>query len=179
MISIINSHFQIRFYSEWGKPCHDERVLFEMLNLEGAQAGLSWETILKKRESYRIAFDNWDADIIAGYTQKKVEELLQNPGIVRNRLKVQAVITNAKAYQVLRAEFGGLDNYLWSQVPGRSPIINGGDQRIVSSPLSDSISKDLKKRSFKFVGTTIIYAYLQAVGLVNDHDNDCDFRCES
>lgn len=161
---------------EWGKPCHDERVLFEMLNLEGAQAGLSWETILKKRENYRLAFDNWDAEIISKYDQTKVQELLQNPGIVRNRLKVNAVVTNAQAYLKLREEFGGLDNYLWSQVPGRSPIISNGRERIITSPLSDSISKDLKKRKFKFVGSTIIYAYLQAVGLVNDHDHLCDWR---
>jgi DNA-3-methyladenine glycosylase I len=147
-----------------------------MLNLEGAQAGLSWETILKKRENYRNAFDNWDAEIISKYDQMKIQELLQNPGIVRNRLKVNAVVTNAKAYLSLRDEFGGLDNYLWSQVPGGTPIISSGHERIITSPLSDSISKDLKRRSFKFVGSTIIYAYLQAVGIVNDHDLHCDWR---
>jgi DNA-3-methyladenine glycosylase I len=162
--------------SEWGKPCHDEKVLFEMLNLEGAQAGLSWETILKKRENYRVAFDNWDAEIISRYDQTKIQELLQNPGIVRNRLKVQACVTNAKAYLTLREEFGGLDNYLWSQVPGGVPILSQSRERIITSPLSDSISKDLKKRNFKFVGSTIIYAYLQAVGVVNDHDLDCHWR---
>jgi DNA-3-methyladenine glycosylase I len=147
-----------------------------MLNLEGAQAGLSWETILKKRENYRVAFDNWDPEIISKYDQTKIEELLQNPGIVRNRLKVNAVVTNANAYLSLKDEFGGLDNYLWSQVPGRIPIRSNGRERIITSPLSDTISKDLKKRNFKFVGSTIMYAYLQAVGIVNDHDLNCDWR---
>lgn len=147
-----------------------------MLNLEGAQAGLSWITVLNKRENYRVAFDNWDATIISKYDQDKVNELAQNSGIIRHRGKIQAVITNSKAYLELCEEFGGLDNYLWSKVPNNSPILWDGGERIITSPLSDQISKDLKKRGFKFVGSTIIYAYLQAVGVVNDHELDCHCR---
>lgn len=158
---------------EWGVPCHDERQLFEMLNLEGAQAGLSWETILNKRAAYRQAFDEWDAEKIAKYGDDKVAELLANPGIVRNRLKVAAAISNAQAYLRLRAECGGLDPYLWAYVAGK-PINNRGE-RIITSPISDAISKDLKKRGFKFVGSTIIYAYMQAIGMVQDHAADCDW----
>lgn len=160
---------------EWGVPCHDELRLFEMLNLEGAQAGLSWETILNKRENYRQAFDNWDAEKIAAYDERKVAELLANPGIVRNRLKIAATIGNARAYLALRQECGGLDAWLWAYVNG-VPIRNDG-QRIISTELSDRISKDLKKRGFKFVGTTIIYAYMQAIGMVMDHAADCEWRC--
>ncbi|MFZ6655734.1 DNA-3-methyladenine glycosylase I [Undibacterium sp. TJN19] len=159
---------------EWGVPCHDERQLFEMLNLEGAQAGLSWETILNKRENYRLAFDNWDAQKVAGYDAEKVAELLANPGIVRNRLKVAAAITNAKAYLKLCEEKGSLDAYLWAYVDGK-PIINHGE-RIITTELSDRISKDLLKRGFKFVGSTIIYAYMQAIGMVNDHAATCEWR---
>ncbi|MFZ6771237.1 DNA-3-methyladenine glycosylase I [Undibacterium sp. SXout7W] len=159
---------------EWGVPCHDERRLFEMLNLEGAQAGLSWETILNKRDNYRIAFDQWDAHIIATYGSDKVAELLANPGIVRNRLKVAATITNAHAYLRLCEECGGLDSYLWAYVNGQ-PIHNHGE-RIIKTDLSDRISKDLSKRGFKFVGSTIIYAYMQAIGMVQDHASDCDWR---
>jgi DNA-3-methyladenine glycosylase I len=159
---------------EWGKPCHDETTLFEMLNLEGAQAGLSWETILNKRDAYRAAFDGWDADKIARYGEKKVAELLANPGIVRNRLKVAAAITNAKAYLQLRDEMGGLDPYLWSWVGGE-PIVNQWKpgQAPAKTELSDALSKDLSKRGFKFVGSTIIYAYMQAIGMVNDHSPSC------
>ncbi|MFZ6768142.1 DNA-3-methyladenine glycosylase I [Undibacterium sp. Di26W] len=159
---------------EWGVPCHDERRLFEMLNLEGAQAGLSWETILNKRENYRQAFDQWDAKKIATYGPDKVAELLANPGIVRNRLKVAAAITNAQAYLRLCEEVGSLDAYLWAHVDGK-PLINNGE-RIITTDLSDRISKDLAKRGFKFVGSTIIYAYMQAIGLVNDHAANCDWR---
>ena len=159
--------------NEWGVPCHDERKLFEMLNLEGAQAGLSWETILNKRENYRQAFDQWDAEKIANYDERQVETLMQNAGIVRNRLKIQACITNAKAYLQLRQEVGGLDSYLWQYVNG-TPLHNQGE-RIVTSGISDSISKDLKKRGFKFVGSTIIYAYMQAIGMAQDHSADCDW----
>ena len=157
---------------DWGVECHDERVLFEMLNLEGAQAGLSWETILNKRENYRAAFDQWDAKKIAQYDEDKVEALMQNAGIVRNRLKINATITNAKAYLQLCKEVGGLEPYLWSQIKGK-PQRN--PERIITSPMSDSISKDLKKRGFKFVGSTIIYAYMQSIGMVNDHSSDCDW----
>jgi DNA-3-methyladenine glycosylase I len=157
--------------NEWGVPCHDETTLFEMLNLEGAQAGLSWETILNKRDTYRIAFDGWDAEKIAAYDGEKVAELLANPGIVRNRLKVAAAITNAQAYLRLRAEGQTLDSYLWAFVDGQ-PIVNHGAY-VTKTPLSDRISKDLLKRGFKFVGSTIIYAYMQGIGMVDDHQPAC------
>lgn len=160
---------------EWGVPCRDEVRLFEMLNLEGAQAGLSWETVLNKRDSYREAFDQWDAGKIARYGDAKVAELLANPGIIRNRLKVAAAITNAQAYLRLKEETGGLGPFLWAYVDGK-PIQNAWkDLRDcpASTPLSDRISKDLSKRGFKFVGSTIIYAYMQAIGMVNDHFVDC------
>lgn len=160
---------------EWGVPCHDELRLFEMLNLEGAQAGLSWETILKKRETYRAAFDGWDAEKIAAYGPDKVAELLADPGIVRNRLKVAATIGNAQAYLRLRAEGSSLDQFLWAYVDGQ-PIVNPGPERIIKTALSDRISKDLSKRGFKFVGSTIIYAYMQAIGMVDDHDPACFCR---
>jgi DNA-3-methyladenine glycosylase I len=159
---------------EWGVPCHDENRLFEMLNLEGAQAGLSWETILNKRENYRAAFDGWGAEKIARYDQAKVNELLANPGIVRNRLKIAAAITNAKAYLALRQQGLTLDAYLWAFVDGQ-PIVSrlGTGERLVTTELSDRISKDLAKRGFKFVGSTIVYAYMQAIGMVDDHDPAC------
>jgi DNA-3-methyladenine glycosylase I len=160
---------------EWGLPCHDELRLFEMLNLEGAQAGLSWETILNKRESYRAAFDHWDARKIAAYGPDKVAELLANPGIVRNKLKVAAAIGNAQAYLRLVEEGSSLDRFLWAYVDGK-PIVNTvlkqGD-RPAKTALSDRISKDLAKRGFKFVGSTIVYAYMQGIGMVNDHDQAC------
>lgn len=161
--------------TEWGVPLHDERALFEFLLLEGAQAGLSWLTILKKREGYRKAFDNFDAGRIARYTPKKIEKLLQDPGIVRNRLKVAAAVTNAQATLAIREEFGGLGAYFWRFVDG-TPIVNQWremSQVPASTPLSDTISKDLKKRGFKFVGSTIVYAHMQATGMVNDHTVDC------
>lgn len=163
--------------TEWGVPCHDENRLFEMLNLEGAQAGLSWETILNKRENYRVAFDGWDAKKIAGYDAAKVAELLANAGIVRNRLKVAAAITNAQAYLRLREEGSTLDQYLWAFVGGK-PIVNHWktNDRPAKTELSDRISKDLAKRGFKFVGSTIVYAYMQGIGMVNDHDPACFCR---
>ena len=163
--------------TEWGVPCHDERRLFEMLNLEGAQAGLSWETILNKRENYRRAFDDWDARKIATYDAEKVAKLLANPGIVRNRLKIAATIQNAQAYQRLCTELGSLDRYIWQFVDGQ-PIINHwptAQQRPASTVLAESISKDLRQRGFKFVGPTIVYAFLQGVGVVNDHTADCSW----
>jgi DNA-3-methyladenine glycosylase I len=160
---------------EWGVPCHDETRLFEMLNLEGAQAGLSWETILNKRDNYRIAFDGWAAEKIARYDAAKVAALLDNPGIVRNRLKVAATISNAQAYLRLREEIGGLDRFLWAYVDGK-PLRNAW-KTLKDCPakttLSDRISKDLTQRGFKFVGSTIVYAYMQAIGMVNDHSVDC------
>lgn len=160
---------------EWGVPCHDETQLFEMLNLEGAQAGLSWETILNKRATYRAAFDGWDVDKIARYDADKVAALLADPGIVRNRLKVAATITNAQAYLRLKEETGGLGPYLWAWVGG-TPLQSTWKTYKDAPPkteLSDRISKDLAKRGFKFVGSTIIYAYMQAIGMVNDHCVDC------
>jgi DNA-3-methyladenine glycosylase I len=162
---------------EWGVECHDENRLFEMLNLEGAQAGLSWETILNKRANYRAAFDGWDPEKIARYDAAKVAELLANAGIVRNRLKVAAAITNAQAYLRLRDEGLTLDQYLWAFVDG-APIVNHwpSGERPAKTELSDRISKDLLKRGFKFVGSTIVYAYMQAIGMVDDHDLSCFAR---
>ncbi|WP_028101514.1 DNA-3-methyladenine glycosylase I [Pseudoduganella violaceinigra] len=160
---------------EWGVPCRDELRLFEMLNLEGAQAGLSWETILNKRDNYRAAFDGWDARKIAAYDAAKIEALLADPGIVRNRLKVNAAVSNARAYLRLLEEGGSLASLMWGYVDDK-PIVNRvqaqGD-RPARTELSDRISKDLAKRGFKFVGSTIIYAYMQGIGMVNDHDLAC------
>ena len=160
---------------EWGVPCHDELRLFEMLNLEGAQAGLSWETILNKRENYRAAFDQWDAKKIARYDEHKFAELMGNAGIVRNRLKIAATINNAKAYLRLCEEAKSLDAYLWAYVDCK-PLQGGwSDKEAIpaKTTLSDQISKDLIKRGFKFVGSTIIYAYMQGIGMVNDHPETC------
>lgn len=159
---------------EWGVECHDENRLFEMLNLEGAQAGLSWETILNKRDNYRAAFDGWDPEAIARYDAARVAQLLANAGIVRNRLKVAAAITNAQAYLRLREEGLTLDAYLWAFVDGK-PVVNHwpSGARPAKTELSDRISKDLARRGFKFVGSTIIYAYMQAIGMVDDHDLAC------
>ena len=160
---------------EWGVPGHDDRHLFEMINLEGAQAGLSWLTILKKRESYRAAFANFDAARIARFDDRKVAQLLANPGIVRNRLKVAATIQNAKAFLVVKKEFGSFDCYIWQFVKGR-PIQNRWRAMSVvpaSTAESAAMSKDLLKRGFRFVGPTICYAFMQAVGMVNDHLISC------
>ncbi len=160
---------------EWGVPCYDDRALFELLILEGAQAGLSWITILKKRENYRRLFDNFDAAKIARYTPKKIEKLLQDPGIVRNRLKVEATVTNARLFLEIQKEPGGFSGYIWSFVDGK-PITNRWRKMSdvpASTPESDAMSKALKKRGFKFVGSTICYAFMQAAGLVNDHTVDC------
>lgn len=163
---------------EWGKPVHDDRRLFEMLILEGAQAGLSWITILRKRENYRMAFNNFDVKKIAKYDSKKVARLLQNEGIIRNRLKINAAIQNAKLFLEVQKEFGSFDKYIWSRFGGMDgkPIKNKWES-IKEIPAktkeSDAMSKDLKKRGFKFVGSTICYAFMQAVGMVNDHTVDC------
>jgi len=160
---------------EWGVPSHDEAHLFEMLILEGAQAGLSWATILKKRPAYRVAFDGFDAEKMARYTQPRIEKLLQDTGIVRNRLKVQAAVTNARAYLKLRDEQGGLAPYLWGFVDGE-PVVNrfrSLSEVPAQTPVSEALSKDLKKRGFRFVGPTICYAYMQSVGMVNDHLLSC------
>lgn len=159
---------------EWGVPLHVDQRLFEMLNLEGAQAGLSWLTILKKREGYRKAFDNFNPGKIAKYDDKKRLELLNDQGIVRNKLKINAVIENAKAFLSIQKEFGSFDKYIWQFVKGKP--IRGGKQP-GSTPESDLMSKDLKKRGFKFVGSTVCYAFMQAVGMVNDHSPEC-FRAK-
>ena len=161
--------------TEWGVPQHDDRVLFEFLILEGAQAGLSWSTILKKRENYRAALDQFDARRIAKYDDRKVAQLLADPGIVRNRLKIAATIRNAKAFLEVQKEFGTFDKYLWQFIGGR-PRQNAWTalkQVPAKTPESDAMSKDLLQRGFKFVGSTICYALMQAVGMVNDHPVDC------
>lgn len=160
---------------EWGVPVHDDRLLFEFLTLEGAQAGLSWITILRKRPAYREAFARFDPEAVARFDDAKVAELLANPGIVRNRLKVESTITNARAFLAVQEEFGSFDAYQWSFVEGR-PIRNAWQsirEIPASTPLSDAMSRDLKKRGFRFVGTTICYAHMQAIGMVNDHTVDC------
>ena len=160
---------------EWGVPVHNDRLLFEFLTLEGAQAGLSWITILRKRPGYRAAFAGFDPEVVARFDAAKVAELLANPGIVRNRLKVESAITNARAFLAVQEEFGSFDAYQWRFVDGR-PIKNAWKsiQEIpASTPISDAMSRDLKRRGFRFVGTTICYAHMQAVGMVNDHTVDC------
>lgn len=160
---------------EWGVPVHDDRTWFEFLVLEGAQAGLSWITILKKRENYRKAFDNFDVQKVARYTPARIEKLLLDPGIVRNRLKVESTVSNAKAFIAVQKEFGSFDAYMW-QWTGGKPVINRPRSLKdvpASTELSDRISKDMKKRGFRFVGSTIIYAHLQATGVVNDHLVSC------
>ena len=160
---------------EWGVPVHDDQVFFEFVTLEGAQAGLSWETILRKRDAYRRAFDDFDPERVARYTPKKLERLMADPGIVRNRLKVDSAVTNASAFLEVRGEFGSFDDYIWRFVDGK-PRLNQvralGDVP-ASTPESDAMSKDLKKRGFRFVGTTICYAFMQATGMVNDHAVTC------
>ena len=160
---------------EWGVPVHDDRLLFEFLTLEGAQAGLSWITVLRKRESYRAAFENFDPALVARFDEAKQMELLANPGIIRNRLKVASTITNAGVFLKIQEEFGSFDAYLWHFVDGR-PIQNAWrsiKEVSASTPVSDALSRDLKKRGFRFVGSTICYAMMQAVGMANDHTIDC------
>jgi len=160
---------------EWGVPLHDDNRLFEMLILEGAQAGLSWLTVLKKRENYRAAFDGFDPSAMAQWDQAKIEALLRNPGIIRNRLKIEAARTNARVFLQVAREFGSFDVFIWSFVNNRSIRNSWQDIREIpaTTPESDSMSKELKKRGFKFVGSTICYAFMQAVGMVNDHVADC------
>ncbi len=161
--------------TEWGMPVHDDRKLFEMLILEGAQAGLSWLTVLKRRENYRKAYGNFDPVKIAQWDQEKIASLLQNPGIIRNRLKVEAARSNARAFLHTAGEYGSFDTFIWSFVGGR-PIRNSWKdikEIPATTPESDRMSKDLKKRGFRFVGPTICYAFMQAVGMVNDHVVDC------
>jgi DNA-3-methyladenine glycosylase I len=166
----------VRYHDkEWGRPVHDDRLLFEMLILEGAQAGLSWSTILHKRANYQRLFASFDPKKVARFDAARKAKLLQDPGIVRNRLKIDSTVTNAQAFLEVQREFGSFDAYLWAFV-NRRPLINGPTAATgvpARTDLSDRISKDLKKRGFRFVGTTILYAYLQAVGVVNDHSRDC------
>jgi DNA-3-methyladenine glycosylase I len=160
---------------EWGVPQHDDRVLFEFLILEGAQAGLSWDTILKKRENYRAAFNRFDAKKIARYDRRKMQALMRDEGIVRNRLKIAAAVQNAKSFLAVQKEFGSFDGYVWQFVGGK-PRVNAwkSGQRVPASTAeSDAMSKDLKKRGFTFVGSTICYAFMQATGMVNDHAVEC------
>lgn len=166
----------VRYHDEeWGVPVHDDRTLFEFLILEGAQAGLSWITILRKREAYREAFANFDARKVARIDGRRRRTLMNNPGIVRNRLKIESTVTNAQAFLAVQKEFGSFDRYLWAFVGGR-PIVNRWTQMKQIPPRtaeSDSLSKDLQQRGFRFVGSTIMYAFMQAVGMVNDHTVDC------
>jgi DNA-3-methyladenine glycosylase I len=165
---------------EWGVPQHDDRVLFEFLILEGAQAGLSWDTILRKRDNYRKAFDGFDPEKVARYGQRKSQQLLRDEGIIRNRLKIASAVRNAKAFLAVQKEFGSFDRYIWQFVGGK-PRVNSwkaGNRLPASTPESDAMSKDLKKRGFNFVGSTICYAFMQATGMVNDHVVEC-FRYRS
>lgn len=170
------SELMIEYHDhEWGVPLHDDRGLFEFLILEGAQAGLSWETILRKRQAYREAFDQFDAALVANYGDKKIAQLLANAGIVRNRLKIAAAIQNAQAFLKAQKEFGSFDAYLWQHVNNKSITNhwNSLPEIPARTAESDALSKDLKRRGFKFVGSTICYAFMQAVGMVNDHTTNC------
>jgi DNA-3-methyladenine glycosylase I len=160
---------------EWGRPVHDDRLLFEFLVLEGAQAGLSWLTVLKKRDNYRKAFDDFDAAKIARYDAKKIKQLLNNEGIIRNRLKIASAVANAKAFLAVVKEFGSFDKYIWQFVDGKyqKNRVPHYKQLPATTPQSDAMSRDLKKRGFNFVGSTICYAFMQATGMVNDHTTDC------
>ena len=154
---------------EWGVPVYDDRLLFEMLVLEGFQAGLSWECVLNKREAFRLAFDNFDLEMVCGYQEDDVEKLMKNPGIIRNRRRIQAAVKNAWVFREIQREFQSFSNYLWQWTEGEVIYEKGK----TCSELSDKVSKDLKKRGMKFVGTTIIYAYLQAVGVIYSHETGC------
>ena len=164
--------------NRWCKPEHDDRELFAMLILEGAQAGLSWATIINREENYREAFDRFDPKIVASYDGKKIEALMQNKGIIRNRRKIEAAVANAKAFLEVQKEFGSFDSYIWSFTDGE--VIDHHLKRLEDMPatseLSEKVSRDLKKRGFRFVGPTIIYSYLQGIGIYNDHVEGCDFR---
>ena len=171
-----NGELLVRYHDEeWGVPVHDDRTLFEFLILEGAQAGLSWSTILNKRENYRKAFDGFDSGRVARYDRRKIERLLRDPGIVRNKLKIASAVGNAKAFLSVQKEFGSFDRYIWQFVGGKPRVNSPKSMKQVPArtPESDAMSKDLKKRGFNFVGSTICYAFMQAVGMVNDHVVDC------
>ncbi len=171
-------HFITYHDREWGVPIHDDRKHFEMLLLEGAQAGLTWETILLRREGYRRAFAEFDPKKVARFTARKKAVLLKNPGIIRNRLKIDSAVTNAQAFLSVQEEFGSFDRYVWQFVGGKPKVNRWAKMAQVpaTSVVSDALSKDLKKRGFRFVGSTIIYAYMQAAGLVNDHTTGCFLR---
>lgn len=158
---------------EWGVPVHDDTRLFEFLILEGAQAGLSWETILRKRDNYRAAFDRFNPAKVAKYDERKIAALLNDAGIIRNRLKINSAVTNAIAFREVQREFGSFDNYVWRFVDGKPIRRKRGQPIVATTPISDQLSKDLLKRGFRFVGSTICYSFMQAVGLVNDHDPTC------
>jgi DNA-3-methyladenine glycosylase I len=158
---------------EWGVPTHDDRTLFEFLILEGAQAGLSWEIILRKREHYRAAFDNFDPRLVAKYDQRKIQKLLGDAGIIRNRLKINSAVMNAKAFLEIQAEFGSFDEYVWRFVKGRTIKRKRGAALQAKTAESDALSRDLIRRGFKFVGSTICYSFMQAIGMVNDHEASC------
>jgi len=171
-----SDHLYIKYHDEeWGVPVHDDRLLFEFLILEGAQAGLSWITILKKRDNYRKAFDNFNAKKIANYDSNKIESLLSNEGIIRNKLKINAAVQNAKAFLAVQKEFGNFDKYIWQFIGGHPKKNLPQSLKVIpaKSSESDLMSVDLKKRGFKFVGSTICYAFMQAIGMVNDHTVDC------
>jgi DNA-3-methyladenine glycosylase I len=175
------NELSIRYHDEeWGVPAHDDRTLFEFLILEGAQAGLSWNTILNKRNRYREVFDGFDPDIVARYDRRKVDRLLRDPGIVRNKLKVASAVANAKAFLRVQKEFGSFDHYVWQFVDGKPRVNSPKSLKDLKAKTSDSdaMSKDLKLRGFNFVGSTICYAFMQAVGMVNDHVVDC-FRYQA
>ena len=159
--------------SEWGVSLHDDRALFEFLILEGAQAGLSWETILRKRDNYRAAFDNFDPQRVAKYDARKVAKLLNNAGIIRNRLKINSAIQNAKAFRAIQKEFGSFDAYVWRFVSGETIKRKRGAALPAQTHESNGLSRDLNQRGFKFVGSTICYSFMQAVGMVNDHESNC------
>ena len=161
---------------EWGKEVHDDKTLFEFLVLESAQAGLSWITILRRRENYRKAFADFDVHKVAAFNDEDVQRLLNDEGIIRNRLKILSTITNAQHFIEVQKEFGSFDKYLYSFMPDGKPIMNQPTQVVPSTPISDAISKDMKKRGFKFFGTTICYAHMQATGMVNDHVPGCSFK---
>ncbi len=170
------SDLMVRYHDqEWGVPLHDDRALFEFLCLEGAQAGLSWEIVLRKRDHYRAAFAAFDPAAVAAFKPRKLDELLNNPGLIRNRLKIESAVNNARAVLEIQAEFGSFDAYIWRFVDG-APIVNWWSSMKeipAQTPVSDAISKDLRKRGFNFVGSTICYAFMQAVGMVNDHLVTC------
>lgn len=175
-LSNYNQDYYIDYHDkEWGTPTYDDRALFELIVLEGMQAGLSWSTILKKRDAFRKAFDNFDYKKVAKYDERRIEKLMKNEGIIRNRLKINSAINNAKVFMEIRKEFGTFSNYVWGFV-GHKPIVNRWEslkEIPAKTELSDIISKDLKKRGMNFVGSTIMYAYMQSIGMVNDHQTKC------